>query len=708
MLRITAGRALAAIVAASFGVRLAAAFLRPTPGLFPDEYTYAELGRSLSETGRPLVRGAASHFPALLQPLLTAPAWLVGDVEVGYRLVQGFGALAMSLAAIPAFFLARRVGLGVGLSLGVGALAVLTPDLVYTSYVASEPIAYPLVLAAVLAGVTALARPRPGTQVAFLVLSGLCAFARVQFVALPLVFLCGVVLLGLLERRVRAAIREQALPLALSAGGLVVVLVGRSILLGNYDGGASSMSLHLLGTLRWAALDAMTLLYASGWIIVPGALVGLALAFAVPRTREERALAAFAVPLAAAMLIEAGLVQSGVQTVDTIQERYVFYLIPILGTLFALYARRGWPHRLAHLTLAAALVVLAVRVPLSTYIVGYGASASPLLSGVAWLVYAFGEAASVTLAVAVIAGVLSAAAVACSRRPRLGTPAAIGAALLAMAVASVGAVAADARSTRAARADLLPANPSWVDEQRLGPVSLLQAAGGDKWNTLETLFWNRSVDRVLLLPGAGRVDAFSAVPVRVGGDGSLRADGSEVVGPLLVDTFGSSVRLRGARRVASAPGHDLWVPAGRPRLELYAVGRAHDGWLGARGVVYLWPAVTGGRIAGRLMLTVRAPAEATRPFVLTFEGPAKHVTRVRVSPGARRAIRIPVCATGPAYVTFRSSVHGFIGLRAVSVHSSVPVFVPGPAHARWSLPGSRAEHETACYRHSGSMPITEP
>ena len=109
-LEVGAGVALAGIVAASFLLRTAAGWLRATPVYFPDEYIYAELGRSIAESGRPLVRGVTASFPALLQPIITAPAWLFEDVEVSYRLVQATGALLMSLAAVPVFFLARRLG----------------------------------------------------------------------------------------------------------------------------------------------------------------------------------------------------------------------------------------------------------------------------------------------------------------------------------------------------------------------------------------------------------------------------------------------------------------------------------------------------------------------------------------------------------------------------------------------------------------------
>ena len=156
--------ALIALVGASFVVRTALAWLRATPALFPDEYIYSSLGRSLAESGRPLIRGGSAHFPALLQPILTAPAWLIGDVGVAFRVVQTISALAMSLAAIPVYLLAIRLGLSRRVALALAALAVLVPDLMYASFVTSEPFAYPLVLATVAAASFALAQPTRRTQ----------------------------------------------------------------------------------------------------------------------------------------------------------------------------------------------------------------------------------------------------------------------------------------------------------------------------------------------------------------------------------------------------------------------------------------------------------------------------------------------------------------------------------------------------------------
>src|SRR2546425_11909223 len=122
------------IVLVSFALRAVATAAHTTPRYFPDEYIYGAIARSLGETGRPLVRGEAAHFPALLGPLLAAPVWRLFDPAVAYRLVQTENALAMSLAAVPAYLLARRLRLGSGYSLACAALAVLVPDLMFAAY----------------------------------------------------------------------------------------------------------------------------------------------------------------------------------------------------------------------------------------------------------------------------------------------------------------------------------------------------------------------------------------------------------------------------------------------------------------------------------------------------------------------------------------------------------------------------------------------
>src|SRR5439155_734197 len=240
------------------------------------------------------------------------------------------GGRAMSLPAIPVYILALRLGLSRWIAFALATLAVLVPDFLYASFVTSEPFAYPLVLAAVAAASVALAQPTRRAQLAFVVFAALAGLARAQLVVLPVVFFAAALLLGLRERRVRSALRTQLLPLCIFLLPVLGLLAaGPTHVLGYYR---SVMHLHLhpIAFLRWAGWDAMVLAYASGWIIIPGALLGLWLALKRPSSRLEQAFATVAVLLAVALLSEAGLLQgnaagrAAVYGATEIKERYVF------------------------------------------------------------------------------------------------------------------------------------------------------------------------------------------------------------------------------------------------------------------------------------------------------------------------------------------------------------------------------------------------
>jgi hypothetical protein len=675
-----AAYALAAVVTASFVVRTALAWLRSVPALFPDEYIYSSIGRSIAESGRPLIRGGSANFPALLQPIVTAPAWLIGDVDTAFRVVQAIGALAMSLAAVPVFLIARRLGLSARVSLALAVFTVLVPDLLYASFISAEALAYPLVLVSVYAAVRALAQPSRRMQLLFVCAAGLTTLARVQFAALPIVFLLAAVVVGARERRLKEALREQTLPFALFALAAVALLAAgpsRSVGIYRYLFGFHAGP---LGILHWASLDAMTLAYAAGWIIVPGALLGLWLALSRPRTTEELAFGAVTVLLAAALFFEAGLLQASLAAGREIQERYVFYAAPLLVLSFALYAGRGWPLRLPHLVLAAALVLMSVRLPLSGYAVLSTFNGSPILFGVYWLTGKLGTPGDASAAVAGAVLLMTLVAVLGSRRPRFGTPVVLALALLATGAASAGAVIFDVQNTAAVRRAFLPADPSWVDRAQLGDVTMLQSFSGGRGNTLQELFWNRSITRVALLPGAAKFDSFRTERVRVADDGSLTVNGRPLAGPLLADIYGSTVRLQDARVVGRSQTATLWLPdrSGRPRLRLYAIGRYSDGWLAKSGVIYVWPRVPGRAVSGWVSMRLTA-SRMVGAATITFQFGEHARTTVHVRPGRPQAVRVPVCAAKDARVTYRSKKLTLIGVRAVTVRATAPVFTPSAA-----------------------------
>ena len=167
--------ALGGLVVVSIVARTWAAWLRATPNYFPDESIYASLSRSIAHGQLPAVRGQVAHFPALLQPILTAPAWWFGSLETGYRVTQVIQSVAISTAALAVWWAARRLGVGRGYAFAAAALALAVPDVGYSGWVLSESFAYPLFIAAVAAGSVALARPTKRAQGAFLAFALLAA-----------------------------------------------------------------------------------------------------------------------------------------------------------------------------------------------------------------------------------------------------------------------------------------------------------------------------------------------------------------------------------------------------------------------------------------------------------------------------------------------------------------------------------------------------
>lgn len=684
--RVSAGRILAGLVGLNFVARTALGWLRDTPVYLGDEYLYAALGRSFAESGRPLVRGADADFPALLQPLLTAPAWLLPDVGIAFHTVQAIGALAMSLAAIPVYWLARRLGIGSGIAFGAAVLALVLPDAVYSSWIIAEPFAYPLALGALAAGVAALERPSRRAQLAFVGLAALTAFARIQFILLPACFLAAVVVVGLRERRLRAALREQALPLALLAVPVALaVVLGPSRVLAFY-GGVFDVDLEPVAQLGRAGRNLLVLLYASGFVLVPGAILGFVLAFARPRSRAELAFAALTTLLAGMLLLEAGLFGA----FDQAQERYLFYILPLVAIGFGLYASRGWPLRLHHTLLAAGVVAVASVVPLSGYAAADEKAHSPLLYGVYRIEQWLGSPGNGSLAVALAATLGIAVVAACSLRPRIAGAVGLATAIVLSAGLAAGAVVFDQENSRSVRHSFLPSDPSWVDHAEVGDVALVRNIAGIRGAAFQQLFWNRSVKELLLMPGAPEIDSFPANRIRVTDDGALFVGKRPLRKALLVDEHAVTTRFLGVRKVASGPSYSLYEPVGRPRLSLFFLARHHDGWLGDRGSINLWPKPGIDGLRGTLLLTLESPAPLGATTV-QFQIPGGRVVDVRVPARGSTLVRLPVCSRGPWVAGFRSRIRAFVGDRGVSVKAGVPRFVPGRVSCAAPVPGPSGE-----------------
>jgi hypothetical protein len=651
---------LAGIVLASFGGRLLAAAGRLTPYYLPDEYIYPSLARSFAEHGRPLIRGVGVHFPALLEPIMTAPVWLVTDDPVtAVRLTQGLHAAFLSLAAIPAYLLCRRLALPRGTAIGVAALAVAVPDGVYASTMLADPLAYPLVLGAVYAGVCVVADPTRRGQLAFALFSAAAVLARIQYVVVPLAVLGAELVAD--RGHVLRSIRRLwlALVLLVVPPAALFATLGTDRVLGVYARG--DHALHPVSILNWVGREAMLLAYSGGWAIVPGAVAGIALALFRSHRRAELAFGVTTVLLASALLLEAA------QIADTdsqrFQERYLFTLVPLLAAAFGFYVKRGLPGRVAVGLFSAALLLVAARIPLSGYAAAHNKDDSPTL----WAVLRFEGLVSVgngSLTIALIAGALSGVAALVAFRKLPAALALVGA-IAAGCALSAAASSFDQRTSRSL-GNTLPKDIRWVDHAGLGSVDLVAPPGARREQSWEQLFWNTSVERLLLL-GSPPIDHFAAEHVRVASDGRLLVDGRADRRPLLVQTYASTVQLTGVKRVRHELIFDLYRPTGTPRLRLIVAGRFADRWLAPRGAITVWT-----KSGGTLQLAVSMPA-GTEVTPIRFT--AKGVNRlVRVRPGRRISLNFRVPAGGAWSLHFHSGKQGYVGDRAVSVLAPVVRF----------------------------------
>jgi len=598
-------RPLVALVLAAALVRTLVAWRQGTPILLPDEYIYSELSRSLGAHALPEIRGELYAFPALLASLLTAPAWLVHDVGIAYRLAQAEGAFAVSLAAVPAYGLARRLGVDSRLALLVGATAVLVPDAAGAGLLTSEPYAYPLFLGALWALVVSLSGGGRRSRAAFLCLTALACLARVQLLVLPLAYAFALFAMSGRRRELRRTIRLHALPVGTFVAAAVAAAAAGPARAAGVYGALFEAGIGPADLAHWMAVDAMIVFVAAGWVLVPGAALGLGSAVWRPASRAEEAFGWAGGLLVLMLLAEAAFF--GRYTAQLV-ERYAFYAAPVFVLAFALAHGRGLLRTRAHVIGCIALAVLGVLSPLVDDVFFSSPDQSAVLLAYAPLHRALDWRAPIVAGP--VLAVLAVTVLVLGARGRALAASAVAAALCLTVTASA------AQELRAHARIAGDGGGSFVDRADVGAAPLLVFPATSRGEELTTLFWNRSVDRVLRLgPGT---DGFASEAVRVDPSGVLMRGGEEVRGPLVVDRTGALVRFGSGSLVARTKTAELW--AGRLRLDLLVEGYfGRGGWLANKGSITSWS-------PGRLSLTMHS--DTHRPQRLVFSSGSKQVAIV--------------------------------------------------------------------------------
>jgi hypothetical protein len=358
---------LVVLVLASFAVRAWLARDMVAPFIMVDELIYAELARSFADTGQLAVRGVPTQGYSIVYPVLISPAYALFDgLTDAYAAVKTMNSLFMSLAAVPAYLLARRV-VGPGLGLLSGVLAVSLPSLVYTGTVMTENVFYPVFLTAMLLLTLVLERPTAVRQTALFVVVGIACATRVQAVALVLAILTAPLLLALFRREdLRVALRRYlSLYVVALGGGLVAIIAqlarGRSVsdLLGAYSIVGES-DYHATDVLRYFLYHVAELDLYLGVVPVAATIV------LVGRVRSmDGALQIFlAAVLAATFWIVLAVSAFASVFAQRIQERNTFVVVPLFLVLLLAWVDRGAmrPRALAFIS-AVVAVALILAIP---------------------------------------------------------------------------------------------------------------------------------------------------------------------------------------------------------------------------------------------------------------------------------------------------------------------------------------------------------
>lgn len=354
---------LAAIVGLSALLRAVLVRGIPAPFIIVDEILWSEVARGLADAGEPLVRDTPDPGLGIVYPLVIAPAYLAVDGLVdAYAAVKLINSIVMSLAAIPAYFLARRV-VGQWLALLAAVLALAVPSVAYTGTVMTENVFYPLFLVVAFVLVLVLERPT-GLRVALLVGLVAVAFAtRVQAAAfVPAILLAPLVLAALEGVGLRDTVRRYRVLFGtfVSLGALALVLrlvTGKTPqdLLGAYEP-VGEADYEVAEVLRYLAYHVAELvLYL---LVVPVAATIVLVARA--RSLDRRLQAFLAATLALTVCILPVVAAFASVFSHRIEERNMFYVAPLYLVALLAWVERGAPRPRAIAVVAASACALAV------------------------------------------------------------------------------------------------------------------------------------------------------------------------------------------------------------------------------------------------------------------------------------------------------------------------------------------------------------
>ncbi|MGH2920563.1 MAG: hypothetical protein ACRDKU_00630, partial [Gaiellaceae bacterium] len=452
------------------------------------------------------------------------------------------------------------------------------------------------------------------------------------FVVVPLAYLVAVpVSARLCGEPLTAALRRHRLSVGLLGAALPLSICGA--LLGTYRG-AALLDYDFGSALAWSARNAALLPFAAGWLVVPGALLGLGVLASRPRGRADAGLAALTSVVGALVLLEVGLISAADAGREL--ERYAIYLVPLAAVAFFAYAERGAPWRRVYVALALAGAATAWLMPFPAKAGTAFSFDAPTFSAYGQLAASWGHANAATAfaAVPLFAGV----ALGVFSLRRRHAPLVFGIAAIAVLLLSgVAAYAGDHAMTRGTLEQRAGDPPDWLDRSGLGPADYLQLPGGAAHYGWVLEAWNRDFRRPVHLDSGG--DWFASSTARIEPDGRLFVDGRPPTGVLVVNDFGTAIELDGQVVARPRNGLTAYRLTRESRVHSLAEGLMFDRWAGGVVEYRVWPRRSARSGTYRVELQLPAGRRARR-VKLTVAGGARR--SLELAPGATRTVEIPV------------------------------------------------------------------
>jgi hypothetical protein len=363
--RIPAVVGLTAVVGVAAGFRILLTRAETTPHVFGDELIYTDLAKSIALSGKPLVRGDFDIGHSILYPLLLSPAYrLAADGASAYVAAKMLNATALSLTAIPTYFLARRV-VSHGWSLGVAALVAFEPWTAYAALTMTESLFLPAFTAFALILARMLERPATSRQLSVLVALAVLVGIRPQALVLAGSVVGAVAISGLLTGGFRNELRRNLVVLGGLSLACVVALIALALGVPLPAGSAGQLlSVHYspLSLIKWAVWNLAVYELALGVIALaafPLALRGLLRRSA---SQTERSIGTVALALSAGVFLSVAVLSASRYGLGILHERNVFYATPLVLVCVAHWLTHGLerPKRLTAIVAAAACALPAV------------------------------------------------------------------------------------------------------------------------------------------------------------------------------------------------------------------------------------------------------------------------------------------------------------------------------------------------------------